>query len=156
MAMAKECLKRIDERNYLTEREHKEFLETIEKDLDRLEGLEKIFSDSHICEIKARFKEIDCTAEKCDGCSLGIGDGICLKNTFEKKWELEKENRHLKECLKRRDEELTKVLDKACERLDYDCLVSQDLINDLDCENCNDDTKGCWRKYFLKEVTRDE
>ena len=36
----KECLKRIDERNYLTQREHKEFLSVIEKDLVRLEQLE--------------------------------------------------------------------------------------------------------------------
>ena len=38
---SKECLKRIDERNYLTQREHKEFLSVIEKDLARLEQLEK-------------------------------------------------------------------------------------------------------------------
>ena len=36
--------------------------------------------------------------------------------------------------------ELEKALDKACERLDWDCPVSQDLI---------DDCKGCWKKYFL-------
>lgn len=38
---SKECLKRIDEKNYLTEREHKEFLSVIEKDLDKLKKLEK-------------------------------------------------------------------------------------------------------------------
>lgn len=37
---SKECLKRIDEKNYLTEREHREFLSVIEKCLDRLEKLE--------------------------------------------------------------------------------------------------------------------
>lgn len=52
---------------------------TIKQDLDRLEKLEKIFSDSHICEIKERFNEIECSADKCDNCPLGIGDGICLK-----------------------------------------------------------------------------
>ena len=36
----KECLKRLNERNYLTQREHKEFLSVIEKDLVRLEQLE--------------------------------------------------------------------------------------------------------------------
>ena len=36
----KDCLKRIDERNYLTQREHKEFLNASEKDLARLEQLE--------------------------------------------------------------------------------------------------------------------
>lgn len=69
----------------------------IKQGLERLEQLEKIFSDSHICEIKARFNEIECTFQKCDSCPLCIGDGICLKNTFEKKWELQKENQKLKE-----------------------------------------------------------
>lgn len=40
---SKECLKRIDEKNYLTEREHKEFLNVIEKDLDRLEELRDLY-----------------------------------------------------------------------------------------------------------------
>ena len=38
---SKECLKRIDERNYLTQREHNEFLGVVKQDLDRLEKLEK-------------------------------------------------------------------------------------------------------------------
>lgn len=38
---------------------------------------------------------------------------------------------------------LEKALDKACERLDYDCPVGINLIDDLDCEN------KCWKKYFL-------
>ena len=41
--ISKECLKRIDEKNYLTEREHKEFLSVIEKDLDRLEELRDLY-----------------------------------------------------------------------------------------------------------------
>ena len=38
---SKECLKRIDETNYLTEREHKEFLSAVENDLDKLKQFEK-------------------------------------------------------------------------------------------------------------------
>ena len=72
-----------------------DYCNEISQALDRLEKLEKIFSDSHICEIKARFKEIECSADKCDNCPLGIGDGICLKKTFERKWELQKENQEL-------------------------------------------------------------
>lgn len=34
---SKECLKRIDERNYSTQREHEEFLSIIEKELKALE-----------------------------------------------------------------------------------------------------------------------
>ena len=40
--ISKECLKRIDERNYLTQRERNEFLSVIEKDLVRLEQLENV------------------------------------------------------------------------------------------------------------------
>ena len=42
---SKECLKWIAEGYYLTEREHKEFLSVIEKDLGRLEELEKEYQD---------------------------------------------------------------------------------------------------------------
>ena len=38
---SKECLKRIDERNYLTQRERKEFLKVVRQDLSRLKKLEK-------------------------------------------------------------------------------------------------------------------
>lgn len=53
-----------------------------------------------------------------------------------------------------RNQKLEKALDKACERLNWDCPVSQDLIADLDCENrCSDDfeecCKECWKLYFL-------
>ena len=50
--------------------------------------------------------------------------------------------------------ELEKALNKACERLDWDCPVSQELIDDLDCENCKDEYKECWKIYFLKEVLK--
>ena len=39
--MSKELLKRIDERNYLTEREHQEYLRELEKKLDKLAVFEK-------------------------------------------------------------------------------------------------------------------
>ena len=34
------------------------FYDLIKQDLERLEQLKKIFGDSHICEIQARFNEI--------------------------------------------------------------------------------------------------
>ena len=71
-------------------------LNIVAKDLERLEKLNNIFSDSHICEIKAKFNDIECNADKCKTCSLGVGDGICLKNTFEHKWKLEEENKTLR------------------------------------------------------------
>jgi hypothetical protein len=44
-------------------------------------------------------------------------------------------------------------LDEACKILSWDCPCSQDLIDDLDCENrCTPDIDyaECWKKYFLK------
>lgn len=51
---SKECLKRIDEGNYLTQREYKEFLSIIEKDLTRLKKLEKTIEL-----LKARVKMLE-------------------------------------------------------------------------------------------------
>lgn len=74
-------------------------LNIIAKDIERLEKLNNIFSDSHICEIRAKFNEIECNSDKCKTCPLGVGDGICLNNVFEHKWELEKENAKLKQAI---------------------------------------------------------
>lgn len=51
---SKECLKRIDERNYLTQREHTEFLGVVKQDLERLEKLEKTIEL-----LKARVKMLE-------------------------------------------------------------------------------------------------
>lgn len=51
---SKECLKRIDEKNYLTQRERKDFLNIVEKDLDQLEKLEKTIEL-----LKARVKMLE-------------------------------------------------------------------------------------------------
>lgn len=79
--------------------------------------------------------------------------------------ELEKENQELKEAnkyllnmsvdLHNEKEELKKAFDKACERLDWSCPTEQDLVDDFDCENCKDDYKECWKKYFLNEVLKE-
>lgn len=53
-------------------------------------------------------------------------------------------------------ERLEKALDKACERLEESCPVDQELVEDLDCDNCNDNCKKCWKKYFMKEVLGNE
>ena len=45
---------------------------------------------------------------------------------------------------------------KACEMLEWGCPVEQDLIDYLDCENCKNTEKECWKKYFLKEVIDNE
>ena len=49
-------------------------------------------------------------------------------------------------------EKLEKALDKACEKLDYTCPVEEELVEDLDCDDCDNNCKDCWKKYFMKEV----
>ena len=51
---SKECLKRIDERNYLTQKERKEFLKVVRQDLSRLKKLEKTIEL-----LKARVKMLE-------------------------------------------------------------------------------------------------
>lgn len=52
--------------------------------------------------------------------------------------------------LEKENKELKGALEDACERLEYSCPVEEELIEDLDCENCNDNYKECWKKFFLK------
>lgn len=47
-----EYLRRIDERDYLTEREHREYLEKLNTDLEVLEILKKTLNNSFLCLIK--------------------------------------------------------------------------------------------------------
>ena len=102
-----------------TDEEELEGLNAIKQDLERLEQLKKIFGDSHICEIQARFNEIECTAENCNYCPLGFESGICLKNTFKKKWELQQENQDLSQIMQLNNEYIAGV-----ER------VKTDLVNE--------------------------
>ncbi len=54
----KELLRRIDERDYLTEREHREFLDRLNKDLEDYEELKKIMG-TPIQDIMKRLKILD-------------------------------------------------------------------------------------------------
>ena len=82
---SKECLKRIDERNYLTQRERKEFLKVVRQDLSRLKKLEKT-----IKLLKARVKMLETYHEpKSRYYYLYIGGRIVLLSREE--YELLKE-----------------------------------------------------------------
>lgn len=64
----KECLKRIDNKNYLTEREHKEYLKNIENGLDRLEQYDK--------SVKSRCDAcVNCEGNIC----VGMNAPICIE-----------------------------------------------------------------------------
>lgn len=54
-----ECLKRIDTKNYLTEREHKEFLGVVEQALHRLESIENA-NPSEALECLEEMWELSC------------------------------------------------------------------------------------------------
>ena len=54
--------------------------------------------------------------------------------------------------LEKKVEQLEKALEKACEKLEETCPVDQELVEDLDCDNCDNNCKECWKKYFMKEV----
>ena len=82
---SKECLKRIDERNYLTPRVRKEFLKVVRQDLSRLKTLEKTMEL-----LKARVKMLETYHEpKSRYYYLYIGGRIVLLSREE--YELLKE-----------------------------------------------------------------
>lgn len=85
------------------------------RNLDKLKKMENTFSDCHICEIKARFNEIECDADKCETCHLGFESDVCLKNAFERKWELQEENFELRQKLNT-EEECVVMLEKAIDK----------------------------------------
>ena len=122
-------------------------LSKILKDLERLEQIEKA-QDLEIGNLKFIDNEnkyqVAIRVLKEAFIVLGKSD---ITNTcwFKYLEELEKENQILK-----------KALDKACEMLEWGCPVEQDLIDYLDCENCKNTEKECWKKYFLKEVLENE
>ena len=61
--------------------------------------------------------------------------------------------------LENKVKQLEKALDKACERLaDYtgSCPLEEELVEDLDCNECDNNCKECWVKYFMKEVLGNE
>ena len=54
---------------------------------------------------------------------------------------------------KEENDKLKKVIDKACEKLEWTCPFEQKLMFETDCDlNCKDTYKECWKKYFMKEV----
>ena len=122
-------------------------LSKILQDLERLEQIEKA-QDLEIGNLKFIDNEnkyqVAIRVLKEAFIVLGKSD---ITNTcwFKYLEELEKENNKLK-----------KALDKACEMLEWGCPVEQDLIDYLDCENCKNTEKECWKKYFLKEVLENE
>lgn len=128
---SKEALRRIEEELYLIlpKNIRQELIETIKQDLDRLEQLEKENK-----ELKDKIKEMEVLNENLNK----------YIDNFRQNANIQDLNR-LQEIYK-----LEKALEKVCEKLSDDCPVSQELIDDLDCENCNSNSKECWVKFFLK------
>ena len=147
------------------EKEDLKLMLKVLKDLERLEQLEK--RNKELVNIIDELREENFKIKQIQTCIWGEQDAVRQKQIET----LIKENQDLKvfvdayantrDELLIKNEQLEKALDLACERLNWDCPVSQDLIADLDCENrCTDDfeecCKECWKLYFLKEVLKDE
>ena len=111
---------------------------TIKQDLERLEEFEEVLN-GHCSKCVNRENNI------CVGMDAPIHIDTLINC-------IEMENQELKE----ENNKLKKALDKACEMLEWGCPVEQDLIDDLDCENCKNTEKECWKKYFLNEVVENE
>ena len=115
-----------------------ELLPEILKDLERLEEYEKVLN-GHCSKCVNRENNI------CVGMDAPIHIDTLINCIEMENQELKEENTNLK-----------KAFDKACEMLEWGCPVEQDLIDDLDCENCKNTEKECWKKYFLNEVKDNE
>ena len=111
---------------------------TIKQDLERLEEFEEVLN-GHCSKCVNRENNI------CVGMDAPIHIDTLINC-------IEMENQELKE----ENNKLKKALDKTCEMLECGCPVEQDLIDDLDCENCKNTEKECWKKYFLNEVVDNE
>lgn len=109
--------------------EIKKDYELIKQDLDRLEQLEK---ERQEVETRLSSKETNTFDE--------IATMIKKANDYD--------------VLVNKCKQLEKALEKSCELLDYTCPVEEELIDDLDCENCEDNYKECWKIFFLKEVLK--
>ena len=107
---------------------------TIKQDLERLEEFEKVLN-GHCSKCVNRENNI------CVGMDAPIHIDTLINCIEMENQELKEENNNLK-----------KALDKACEMLEWGCPVEQNLIDYLDCENCKNTEKECWKKYFLNEV----
>jgi hypothetical protein len=82
-----------------------------------------------------------------------------LNDVIEKYNHLNIQSFFIRDREREENKQLKKAIEKACKILSWDCPCSQDLIDDLDCENrCQPDIDyaECWKKYFLKEVLGDD
>ena len=101
------------------------------KESSKCSKLNKIFGDAHICQIQYEFSKYIplCNESKCDECPLTIGDGICLKNTFEKKWELQSKVQDQEKVLEIIKSKKYIPLDKINPRFWNDRGVYDEMVN---------------------------
>jgi uncharacterized protein (DUF3084 family) len=114
--------------------------------------------DRIICELlkeKEQLKnDIKLNETQIDDLTLEVAN---YKHALEEKNEIIMDLKDLGVKIGREKYQLEKALDKAYERLNWDCPVSQAVIDDLDCENrCSSDfeevCKECWKMFFLNLV----
>lgn len=89
MSKGLECLKRIDERNYITEREHKEFLKVVEQALLRLEAIDNT-NPSEALECLEEIKDFTCPSNRNECVEDYFNNYSNIKQALIKSQDLEK------------------------------------------------------------------
>ena len=89
-----------------------------------------------------------------------------IKKDLEKLKKLEEQVRVLNKRYKNKNIKYNKLykqalqydlaLDKACEKLQFTCPIQEELVKDINCNDCHHNCQECWRRYFMKEVLDNE
>ena len=150
MSVALKCLERIDKEYGTIECEDFDnCFNIIKQALQRLEAIDNIFEDCAICEIQKKFAKYDklCEETKCEKCALCVGNDICLRRTFERKWELQKEHKTLEKQLSLLKKVLNEGILVKCGKREYELspeefnvkikengfIIEELYFDDLDC-----------------------
>lgn len=143
-------------------RETREYLEEVfekdnENNLNMYFEINEVFGDSHICEIKKEFARYDksCEEGKCDFCALNVGDGICLRKVFERKWELEEKYLSPKSYLKWEDlefKEEEQTMKVTLNGKEY--ILKYEKLKDYDVDRVRILDKCCYKYMMLHTSTK--
>lgn len=146
MSKELECLKRIDTKNYLTEREHKEFLGVVEqaiKEYEAIKNTEPTKAMECLESMYARLPQWDL--------SRNIDQYNTIKQALLKSQEQEKENELLKEIIK-------SLFDRGCplhQYTDKDFGLTIEVDNEFSIMHLGE-YKGIDLDKKLKELLKDE
>lgn len=146
MSKELECLDRIDKRNYLTEREHKEFLGVVEKAIKEYETIKNAEPTKAMECLESMYARLP----QWDLCR-NLDQYNIIKQTLLKAQEQEKENELLKEIIK-------SLFDRGCplhQYTDKDFGLTIEVDNECSIMHLGE-FKGVDLDKKLQEVLEDE